>query len=272
MRRKLYLGTMGGPKAGKTHFALTLFTSKYVNPERILYFDNHGSTDTYAGIPQYTNATRYGVVHLDPLNPEDLLNKVRKLRVDWKRGIQRYDAVVVDDWSEYAQYDSDDRLSAGDETSVPRAWGKHGDVMRETARILHPTVCGAHHIAIFQAAQLPSPLEKRPQDFTPEGHPKFTMDTRPTKLRPFLQGSFASWFPYKLDAVFYQYMERRKGGFEFKLQLAPDAKVEVLSRWLTPWVDNPKRPSVIDDPTFDKVWETILGFEPTQTVSEEQTT
>ena len=37
MNRPLLIGIMGGPKAGKTHLAGTLFSSKYVQAERVLY-------------------------------------------------------------------------------------------------------------------------------------------------------------------------------------------------------------------------------------------
>ena len=132
-------------------------------------------------------------------------------------------------------------------------------MMRSAARLLHPAITKAHHIALFQAGQRPDPLVKRPQDFK-DGKPVFTQDTRPTRIRPFLQGAFEKWFPYKLDAVFYQDMEVKAREYKFELQLVPTAEVAVVTRWLKHWVDDPKRPRTMEDPTFDKVLDLINSF------------
>lgn len=261
MNRPVYLGTMGGPKVGKTHFATTLFASQLVAANRVLYLDNHGSTSAFT-LPQYTAREPWGVRHISPDDPAALYKFLLKLRVDqFAKGKYPYDAIVLDDWSEFAQGDIDDRLDDEDKRHMPLAWRDHGKVMRSAARLLHPTVTHAHHLAIFQAAQLPNPLEPRPKKVE-RGVTLFVADTRDTRIRPFLQGAFAAWFPYKLDAVFYQHMEVKGDRFKFYMQLVPTGKVEVLSRWLELWVANPKLQDKLEDPTFDKVLNIIKSVEP----------
>ena len=131
--------------------------------------------------------------------------------------------------------------------------------MRSTARLIHPILTRAHHIAVLQASQLPDPLEKREKRVV-DGRVRYTEDIRDTKLRPFIQGAFAAWFPYKLDAVWYQKMEVKAGKYVFEMQLTPSATVGVLSRWLQHWVSDPKRPTALQSPTFDKIFDLIQGF------------
>ena len=258
MNRPLYIGIMGGPKVGKTHLAATVFESKYIDRKRVLYLDNHGSTAA-CDLPQYTDREPWGVKYISPDDPTGLYEFLLKLRVNrFSKGQFPYDVTVVDDWSEFAQADIEDRLDDGNEGKTIRHWGKHGEVMRSAARLLHPSVTHAHHIAIFQAAQLPDPLEARPREVA-GGVVKYTADTRATKLRPFLQGSFAAWFPYKLDALWYQYMEIGGDKYRFYLQLVPTAKVAVVSRWLNRWVDTPRLARKLENPTFDAILELVEG-------------
>ena len=260
MHRPVFLGSMGGPKVGKTHFAGSLFTSKLVDPTRVLYLDNHGSTDPF-DFPQYTTATPWGVRHISPDDPEELYKILLELRVKkFVKKVYPYSAIVIDDWSEFAQGDIEERMADEDDGKAMRHWRTHGDVMRAAARLLHPAVTRAHHLALFQAAQLPDPLDARPKRVE-AGQVRYTADTRPTQLRPFLQGGFAAWLPYKLDAVFYQYMEVKGNIYKFYLQFVPTQKVAVLSRWLHLWVANPGLPNRLVNPTFDGVMAVLDGAE-----------
>ena len=236
---------------GKTHFAATVFQSTHFPPDRVLYFDNHGSTDPF-DLPQWSRETPWGVRHISPDKPRELVEalvEVRKLRV---RGRTPYDMIVIDDWSEFAQNDIEDRLSDEVEGKVPRHWRDHGEAMRDVARLVHPRVTGAHHLAIFQAAQLPDPFEARPKKVV-DGEAKYVSDTRKTFIQPVLQGGFATWLPYKLDAVFYQYFTSVGGKLEFKMKFTPRGDIHVISRWLHLWAQNPKLPQDMSDPTWDKV-------------------
>lgn len=270
MRRPMFLGIMGGPKVGKTHLAGSLFTSKYVDAKRVLYLDNHGSTDPF-DFPQYTDKTPWGVKHISPDDPIELYNFLLELRrTKFAKKQYPYDATVVDDWSEFAQSDIEDRLEDEEERKIIQHWGKHGAVMRSAARLLHPAITHAHHIAIFQAAQMPDPLEARPQRVE-AGQVKFVADTRKTRVRPFLQGSFAAWFPYKLDAVWYQSMEVTGDKYSFSLQLVPTDKVAVLSRWLSRWVEQPRLSRRLQNPTFDSIFELVelIDVNETEEIEEE---
>ena len=153
-------------------------------------------------------------------------------------------------------------MDGEDQSKVMRLWGKHGEVMRTDGRIVHPLVSHAHHLGIFQAGQFPDPLTKRPQNFNQQGVPVFTQDTRDTQVRPFLQGNFGTWFPFKLDAVFYQEMEVKGGTYKFRLQLAPTKDVWIKNRWLDQWVASRAKSKYMDNPTFDKIWAMIQGFAP----------
>jgi len=151
MDRPVMLGFMGGPKVGKTHLALTVFNSKRIDPTRVLYLDNHGSTDAFGTIPgtdmpipQWSLEHRWGVKHISPDDPLALYNYLLELRKTYfvkKR--YPYDAIIVDDWSELAQADIEDRLDDGEKSKTMRHWGEHGDVMRSAARMLHPAITHA---------------------------------------------------------------------------------------------------------------------------------
>ena len=39
--------------------------------------------------------------------------------------------------------------------------------------------------------------------------------------------------------------------------MAPSAKVDVLTRWLAPWVENPKRDKNLENPSFDQIVEFV---------------
>lgn len=252
MKRPMQVGVFGGPKVGKTHFAGSLFRSKHIAANRILYLDNHGSTDPF-DFPQYTTQTPWGVKHISPDSPTELYTFLLELRrTKFIHKQYPYDAIVIDDWSELAQADIEDRLDDKDDVNKIQQWGKHGTVMRSAARLLHPDVTHAHHLAIFQAAQLPDPLEAKPQRVE-GGVAKFAPDTRKTRLRPFLQGSFASWLPYKLDALWYAYFELAGDKYKFYLQLVPTPGIAVMSRWLDLWVSQPRLARKIENPTFDDI-------------------
>lgn len=265
MQRPVYLGVMGPEKSGKTHFALTVYDLPGMDPTRVLCFDNHGSTDPF-DIHQWTKAEPWGVRHIDPFEPQDLYKHLSDIRLDVKKGRTQYDAIIVDDWSEFAQSDIDDRLEGTEERDVPGHWRTHGDMLRSAGRLCNPRVTGAHHIAVFQAALMPDPLEPRPQRIE-AGKVKYAADTRDVKIRPFLQGAFASWFPYKLDGVFYTHFSEKGGLYKFELDFTPHGIVHVTNRWLDRWVNDPKLPKTMKNPSFPAVWALIKGL-PEETTGE----
>ncbi len=260
MNRPLFIGSFGGPKVGKTKFAASVFDSVYIDPTRVFYADNHGSTDAM-NLPQWSTTERWGVKHYASDNPEALYKDLFAIRKEVRAGRQKYDVIVIDDWSEFAQADIDERMDEdeGDRMAM-KNWGAHGDLMRSTAKLVFPRVTGAHHIGIFQATQMPDPLEMREKEVNSSGKLVFSSDVRETMLRPFLQGAFASYLPYKLDFLGLQTAEMKGKNFKFQLQLVPSKEAAVMSRWLQPWVDDPKRPTHMENPTFDKLFDLFTSF------------
>lgn len=242
-----FIGNMGGPKTGKSFFLATLFTSELVAPERVLYLDNHGSTNAM-NLPQWSKTEPWGVRHVP--TPNDMIAALKEAR---SRQAQ-YDALAIDDWSKYSQDDVDAKVGTVDDSKKMQAWGAHGDLMRLSMRICQGLVIADTHVLVaFEAAQLPDPLTEKPKKIV-DGEMKYSADPRPTRLRPFLQGAFARELPYKLDALLYSHI-RDEGvkGYKFLLQLAPDKKVEVLTRWLAPWVADPRKSKDMENPSWDKV-------------------
>ena len=243
---------MGAEKTGKTKFALSAFDFPGIDPKQILYLDNHGSTKSF-DVHQWSEQEPWGVRYIDPLDPTELYTIVLEVRNEIKTKKRKYFLIAVDDWSEFAQGDIDDRLDGADESQVPGHWRKHGDMLRSAARLLSPLVTGAHHLAIFQAALLADPLVPRPVKVQ-DGKSKYVADTREVKIRPFLQGAFAAWMPYKLDALFYTTFSAKGGGiYKFEMEFMPHGLVDVYSRWMHLWVNDPKLPKTMLNPTLERV-------------------
>ncbi len=266
MRRPPIIGLMGPPKAGKTHLALTLFKSKLIDPTKVLYFDNHGSTDAY-DVPQFKEEG-YGVVHIPPTNSKGLVKEIEKLEKAFLVTKQyKWEAIAMDDWSEFAQAQIEDALDDEGEGAMLKVYGAHGTLMRRLFRVLHPAVSHAALLSLFWSSQEPDPQEARPLIVGSDGKVKYSQDTRKTMLRPMLKGAFAGWLPYKLDALWYQYATevktdpKRKGSFDFHLQLVPDSKVAVLTRWLDAYARDTKRERDMLNPTWDKVMALIEELE-----------
>lgn len=258
MDRPASIGTMSFEGEGKTRFALSIFESEHVDPKRVLYLDNHGSTDAFFDDPKFshlhhwTKRESWGIRHLDTMNPHEFPKIVGEIHLATKDGRRPYDAIVLDDWSEHAQMDIETRQEHHDESAFMMDWRESGTDLRRDARLLLPRVTGAHLISVFQCDHMPDQRLRKPTRVV-DGVPKFIADTRRTMLQPVLQGKFAKWFPYKLDTIFYQYRkELRKGGSEFYMQFVPTGDIKIKNRWHGIWVDE-GLPEEIQDPTFDKV-------------------
>ncbi len=259
MNRPLFLGSMGPPKVGKSTFAASVFDSKYIEPTRILYCDNHGSTDAM-NLPQWSTTERWGVKHYSSDKPEALYTDLFAIRKEVRAGRQKYDMIVLDDWSEFAQADIDEKLDEDDaEKMFMKYWGEHGGLMRSTAKLVFPRVTGAHHIGLFQAAQMPDPLERREKELR-GGRLAFSADVRETMLRPFLQGAFASYLPFKLDGLFYQDRVLRGSKHKYTMGFEPTKEEAVMNRWLGAWLQT-KTSTTMEDPTWDKVYELITNLQ-----------
>ena len=251
MQRPLFIGSMGGPKVGKTEFALSAFDSIHFPPERVLYMDNHGSTDTFSDVPQWSPVNRFGVKHYASDDADAVYKDLFAIRKAFRAGKQMYDCIILDDWSEFAQADIDDRLDDEELRDGRKAWGEHADLLKGAARLIFPRNTGAHHIGLFQAAQMPDPLEPKPEYGTP--------DKRDTMLRPFLQGQFASYLPFKLDGLFYQERLDKGAKHTYNMRFEPTRDEAIFNRWLKDWLASGDSTTMVD-PTFDKVLAQLTKF------------
>ena len=255
-KRPLALGFMGPPKAGKTNMLVGMMQSSRFDPKRCLYLDNHGSTDMY-DMHQWTVQEPWGVKHIASDSPDKLVKEIENLNKKFKKMSYPYDAIAIDDWSEFAQSQGEALLDEMGEGALMRVYGELGTLQRRLMRHLLPRNSHAALFISFWSAQEPDPQEARPSKVE-GGVLKYTADTRKTKLRPFLKGAFGGWYLYKLDGLFYQYMEeirtdpKRKGELEFYLQLAEDKHAAVFSRWQDHYADG-KRSRVMENPSLDKL-------------------
>ena len=260
MSRPLFLGAFGPPKVGKSTFAASVFDSKYFAPTEVIYCDNHGSTDAM-NLPQWSTTERWGVKHYSSDKPEELYKDLFAIKREVRSGRQRYKMIVIDDWSEYAQSDIDEKLDEDDaEKMFMKYWGEHGGLMRSTSKLVFPRVTGAHHIGLFQAAQMPDPLERREKETNSKGKLVFAADVRETMLRPFLQGAFASYLPFKLDGLFYQDRVLKGVRHKYTMAFEPTKDEAVTNRWLGAWL-KAKVPTTMENPTFDRVLDLITKLQ-----------
>ncbi len=259
---KLKQVTMGWEKVGKTEYAASLFNSQYIDPERILYLDNHGSTVAF-NLPEWSTSNPFGVREIPEDQPELVLEIAKDIRRDVARGIYKYDAFIIDDISEHGLV-SVAELNDESENDKLRMknWGIHLERMTATIRLLNPKRTGAHLIIVARASWSGDPKEKRDRS-------KIT-DERAQVVRPFLQGKFGDWMPFQMDLVTYQDTEvHNNGDIDFRMLLYPEGDIQVANRWLKHWINDAKEhklakdrklPRVLMDPTFDKLYEIIKEF------------
>lgn len=265
--KKYRLCTMGWEKCGKSNFAVSLFDGAAVDvdPERIIYFDNHGSTESY-NLHQYTAREPYGVRHIPADKPEKLVEWAQEIRGTIARKKEAYyQAIVIDDICEQAALNI--RKKAGDGKMTLQQWGEHGAEMVTPIRLLHPKATNAHLVIVARAGWMGDPREDRSKDSM--------VDDRAQKVRVKLQGQFGEWFPYQMELIAYQYFERKGGARataeDFKMLLVPQGDIMVANYWHREWIRDHSLPEEISDPSFTKLVQLLdrLQHGETQTQEEE---
>ncbi len=232
----------GPPKVGKTTMAGTMMESVHLNPERILYLDNHGSSASLIPTPhQYTKAEPWGVFKSS--DPDVILEKL--LAAPGK-----YEGVILDDLSEQTLADMDSRntKSGGTDKSRMRNWGNHLDAYSHALRKLYPEDSGMYVLVIARSGWSANPLKK------PD--PEKPMDREGLLYQPLFKGQLGSWIPYSHDIVAYHSMDIVGSEVASKMHFWPEGDIVVANRWLKQWKDK-KIPKTLSNPTFDKVYDLI---------------
>ncbi len=238
----------GESKVGKTDTLASVFESKYFKHEEILYLDNHGSTKGF-GLPKYTPKTPWGVKHLKASKPEKFLEECEEIRSKMARKSGcPYKVLILDDLSEHAQNAVQKRMkSAGSKTI--RAWGQHLDAMTEPIRLILPSESGLTVLMTARAMRMADFLEDKTK-LMKDGE---EMDTI---VRPHLQGAFGAWAMFEFDIISFHEMEVKKKDVSYTMDFFPHADRVAGNRFSRKW-KTLKIPQVMEDPTFDKVFEIV---------------
>jgi len=247
---QLKLGINGWEKSGKTVFCASVFESTHIDPKRVVYFDNHNSTSALS-LHQYTKTEPWGVWHTTTDPVQEMLDYTVLLRRLQARSRPMPQLIVLDDLSELGLASIDELNIASDSDEVPekariRNWGTHLTNMTRIYRGLKNS--GAHLLLVTRAGWGGDPKQKRDRSNV--------VDSRDQIVRPMLQGAFGEYFPFEMDAVLYQEMERgRKGGRKYTLYFTPPSPdTFVVSRYETQWEEK-GLPKEVENATFDQVWD-----------------
>ena len=243
LNRPFSIMDFGMAKVGKTTMAGTIFESEHIDPKKVVYLDNHGSTASLVPVPhKYTEKEPWGVFKSG--DPEVM---VRKMEAIIKSG--EYEGLVFDDLSEGTLADMDKRntLKGGDKARM-RNWGDHLDAYSHVLRKLYPEDSGMYSIVIARAAWMANPLKK------PD--PDKPMDREGMQFQPMFKGQLGAFIPYSYDIITYHSLEVVGGDIASKMHFWPEGDTVVANRWLKAWRDN-KISKTLTDPSFDKVYDLI---------------
>ena len=245
----------GEAGCGKSYLAASLFDTTLLDPERVLYLDNHGSTD-HLELPQYEKGVReYGVFHVDSDEPELLIAMAQdKIIPAVAAGKPLYDAIVIDDISEHDLTSMENRTTTGFD-----AWREQLSDMSNMFRLYKPSVTKAHLIVTARAAMLPDYMEKKRKGGKE--------DSRSQILRPMVRGQFGVWMLGECQLILLGDL------VDSETEFWPDAQgggPKAEYRWLTaqshdPYVKNrfihldsmPKQYLV--NPTYDNIITAVGG-------------
>ncbi len=239
--------TSGEWKTGKTHVMLTVFSSKIVEPERILYIDNHESTKAFPHIHLYTPKEPWGIWRVDYTQTEEVDKKLAQIISKARTGQKPYDVICWDDITELEFTSMDEEGTKFQGKDKRQLWGEHLDAMCQRQRRLS-FKSGATILATARVAAM--------DDFTKPGirDVETKQLVRPQIIRPLLRGKFGEWINYSFDALIWSQMDDKgHGQWNFK----PDGAVRCGHRWSY----YPKWPKVMSEPTFDKLHDLIIDAE-----------
>ena len=233
-------GETGG---GKSTFAATLFKSEFIKPDRVLYLDNHGSTDAL-GLPQYQKGRQqWGVIRIPFDQPELVSGTVESVLAAARAGRPLFDGIVIDDISEHEMTSMDELAGESDAKDMRQVWGKHLSNLCTMTRRLEPALTGAALIVIGRAGRLPDPMAKR--------DPRKQIDDRPTVIRPLLRGQYGLWLPYFFDIISWMQADVSESTAAFRMWFRPKGDFLAKNRFLH------AMPAYLDSPSYDAIWRLI---------------
>lgn len=236
----------GPAKVGKTDYLMSVFDSKHVKPEEVLYLDNHGSTKGFGG-PVYSPKKPYGVKSMPGGDATLFLKEVDKIVSAIANGRNRYKVLILDDLSEHSQAAIQKRQKDFPTKSI-KNWGDHLDAMTEPIRKIMPDRTGMIVLMSARAARMADLLEDKAKLMDS------TQDNPDTIIRPHLQGAFGSWALFEFDLTSFHDVEVKGDKMTYSLDCWPHEDRTTGCRFLRQW-RKLKIPRKVVDPTFDKVYE-----------------
>jgi len=237
--KRLFMATMGLPKAGKTTFGMSAFTSDHLDPERVVYIDNHNSTAGAEGLPEYNRKSGSGVLEVENVTQiaEYLVEMERKMARTGKRPL---DCVILDDITELSALSIAHLTEDGPMNMVK--WGQHKIFMSNLYRKVKNV--SEHGLFIGRCEWQGSPDE--------QPDPTSVGDLRTQEMQIILEGSFKNWFIYDVAILAYQYKQvSGSGRAKFYMQLQRTDDVRVENRL---WSGDPRK---LEAPSFDGLCEVI---------------
>jgi len=237
-------------KTGKTHACLTVFNSKYVEPERILYLDNHRSTRAFPHIHRYTEKEKWGIWEVNSADVERVDSRIEGIISAARTGKAPYDIIVVDDLTELELQTFLKEESKFDGKDRRQLWGKHLDNMCQRQRRLI-LGSGAAFLATCRVGAM--------DDFTKPGvrDVETKQLVRPQVIRPLIRGKIGEWSPYNFDALIWQRAERTRTATVGVWDFAPAGSIRLGHRWEY----YPAWPKEVKEPNFDSLVDLIQAAE-----------
>lgn len=242
------LGLAGEAGSGKTWLPASAFNSKYVDPERILYIDNHNSTKALA-LPQYTASHRSGVWHIPYDGAQKVYDMAETIEKYAKRKQPLYDLIIFDDMTQ-ADLTGMYAIKDGGSGSGMQDWGDHLTNLCEAFWRFDPEVSKATFVIISRLGELPDLSEKMSGRRDKKGD---LIDDRPKIYRPQIRGQFGGYILHYPDILAWT---ECKGRRDFRLLLEPPTGHG--GKFKNRYWHLKEMPAGIKMPTWDKFHEMMV--------------